>query len=446
MSISSNLIFGVDDKPPFLTSLFSGLQHTFVMSSTLILPVAIISEIGGTPLQIRSVVSFSMIAAGFVTILQSFRGPVGAGYLCPYLAGVPYFSAAMNAAWLGGMPLMAGMFLVSGLFESVFSRLVTRLRFLFPVEVTGVVVMMVGIALIPLGVSNFLGIETDEALFEMADLLVGFITIAVMIGLNTWASGNLRVYCVFIGMILGYILAYFFGIMTPLDIEEVLSADFFAFPRIIHGGWSFNSSLLIPFIIAALCTNLKGIGDIITCQKINDDNWKQPGMRSIANGLLAGGLGTILAGVLGGQGVSTSSSNIGVSAATGTTSRRIGVVAGGLFIAFACFPKIAAIFAIMPKPVMGAVLIFVTCYMIIAGIQILMSVELDIQKIFIVGTAITFGLSADILPDLYNYIPAGLKPFFSSSLTLSTVLAITMTQIFKIGDFIKSKLTRSDSV
>ena len=445
MAISSNLIYGVNDRPPLHIILFSGIQHTFVMSSTLILPVVIISEIGGTQQQIQSVVSFTMIAAGLTTIIQFIRGPVGAGYLLPYLSAVPYFSASMKAAWLGGLPLLAGMSLIAGFFETVFSRLIRKLRFLFPTEVTGVVVLMVGVALIPLGVSNFMGIETAEAIFEIPDIAVGLITLTVMIGLNIWASGSLRIYCVIIGMTLGYVLAYSFGIITELDINNVTQAGWFSFPRVIHGGYKFDVSMLAPFLIAALCTSLKGIGDIITCQKINSDDWKEPDMKSISNGLLAGGMGTIISGALGGLGVGTSSSNVGVSAATGTTSRYVGISAGGLFILFACLPKITALFSIMPKPVMGAILIFVTCYMITAGMQILMTVELDVHKIFIIGGSIIFGLSVDILPNLYDYLPGGLKTIFSSSLTLSTILAITFTQLFKIGDFIKAKLFKTDT-
>ncbi len=445
MAISSNLIYGVDDRPPIIITFLAGIQHTFVMSSTLILPVVIISEIGGTQQEIQSVVAFTMIAAGFTTMLQFMKGPIGSGYLCPYLAGVPYFSASMKAAWLGGMPLLSGMIVMSGIFESIFSRAVRKIRFLFPTEVTGVVVLMVGVALIPLGASNFLGLETDETLFQIPDIIVGITTLAIMIGLNVWATGPLRVYCVFIGMTIGYILAYSIGIMTPIDINHVTTAKWFSFPESRFSGFAFDKSLILPFTIAALCSCLKSIGDFITCQKINSDDWKEPDMTSISNGLLGGGIGTFTSGLLGGLGVGTSSSNVGVSAATGATSRYIGISAGLLFILFACLPKISALFSIMPKPVMGAILIFVTSYMITAGMQILMSVETDIQKIFIIGVSIIFGLSADILPNLYDYLPEGLKPVFSSSMTLSTVLAITLAQIFKVGDIIKNALTRNPS-
>lgn len=257
-----------------------------------------------------------------------------------------------------------------------------------------------------------------------------------MIGLTIWGGGKLRVYCVFTGMLIGYAAAYGAGVLTPMDLGRMAEAELVTIPSILHGGWTFDASLVFPFLIAALCTGLKAIGDIITCQKINDDEWKKPNMHSISNGLLAGGIGTTLAGILGGMGISTSPSNIGVSVATGTTSRIIGFFAGGLFIVSACLPKVTTLFSVMPAPVMGAILVFVTCYMVTAGMQILLTVEMDARKVFVIGLAIVFGLSADILPDLYNYIPTWVKPVFSSSLTLSTVVAILLTQVFRAGDAI----------
>ena len=157
-----NIIFGVNEKPPLAAVLLLGLQHIFVMSSTLLLPVVIVREIGGSFLEIRNVVSFSLIAAGIGTILQSLgKGIMGSGYLVPNICGPSYLSVSVQAAWLGGLPLMHGMIVVAGLFETLFSRVVHKLRVLFPTEVTGLVVLMVGVALIPLGASKFLGIQYE---------------------------------------------------------------------------------------------------------------------------------------------------------------------------------------------------------------------------------------------------------------------------------------------
>ena len=100
-----------------------------------------------------------MLAAGIGTMLQALgRWGIGSGYLVPNLVGPSFLSVSIQAAWLGGLLLMHGMTIVSGYFEALFSRVVHRLRFLFPSEITGLVVLMVGVALIPLGPSRFLGI------------------------------------------------------------------------------------------------------------------------------------------------------------------------------------------------------------------------------------------------------------------------------------------------
>jgi xanthine permease XanP len=318
-------------------------------------------------------------------------------------------------------------------FEALFSRIVRRLQILFPTEVTGLVVLMVGIALVPLGASKFLGIETEDAIIDASDVTVAAITLGLMIGLNIWSRGRIRLNCVLIGMAAGYVLAHPFGILSSADIARVWHSPFLALPDRSFISWSFDVSLLVPFLIASLASSLKTVGDLMTTQKVNDDAWVKVDMKSISGGLLADGIGCMFCGMLGGLGTSTSSSNVGMSAATGATSRRIAISAGCLFILFAFLPKLSALFSIMPQPVMGAILVFVTSFMVIARIQITLTTKLDTRKIFVTGISLIFGLSVDILPELYRNIHPWLRPLFSSSLTLSIILAIVLTQVFRIG-------------
>ena len=206
------------------------------------------------------------------------------------------------------------------------------------------------------------------------------------------------------------------------------------FPNLEYFGWSFDLALLVPFLIAIICSSLKSVGDITTCQKINDVEWKRPDMKNIGGGILSDGLSAIVSGLVGGMGQSTSSSNVGLSIGTGATSRRIAFAAGGILITLALFPKLAAVFVIMPKPVMGAALIYAVSFMIVAGIQIIMSRMLDARRTFLVGIPLIFGLSVDAIPELYENIHhPWLQPIFSSSLFLATVLVIILNLIFRIG-------------
>jgi xanthine permease XanP len=438
----SNLLYGVEDTPPVRRTVLLGLQHVFVMSVTLILPVLIVQAMGGTPAQAQHMVRMSLIAGGLGTLLQALhRGPVGSGYLCPQLSGPAYLSTSLLAAKTGGLSLVCGMTIIAGCFEALLSRVVYRLRALFPTEVTGLVVVMVGMALVPVGVSNFVGMARPDMVSETPKLLVGGLTLACMVGLTVWGKGPLRLYSVLIGMGIGYLAASVLGILPREQLDMVRQTVLVSVPAVGNIGWSFDTALLLPFLIAALASSLKAIGDLTTCQKINDADWQRPDIGSISRGLLADACGVLAAGVLGGMGQSTSSSNVGLSNATGATSRRIAYAAGGLAIALAFVPKLAIVLVIMPQPVIGATLIFVASFMLVAGIQIIMSRLLDARKTFIIGIAMIFGLSVDILPGLYANAPAWMQPLLSSSLSLATITALVLNLVFRIGMADRRRLT-----
>jgi len=429
----ANLIYGVDDRPPLSTLLLLGIQHIFLMSSTLVLPVVLVNEIGGSFNQVQGVVALTMVASGIGTIVQAFRfGVLGSGYLCPNLCGPNFFIASMEAAWLGGLPLMRGMTIAAGLVEALFARVIHRLRSLFPPEITGLVVLMVAVGIIPLGVSKCFGINYEGEPIRGVNLLVATLTVLIMVGLNLRDRSGLKLYSVLIGMACGYLLSAAAGLLTGAQFVHVLSSPWLAVPH-YKGIFSldFRWSLLPTFAVVSITGALKSFGNLIMCEKVNDDDWKEPDMKRVGGGLLADSVSVTMSGLLGGMASDTSASNVALSRASGATSRWVGVMAGGLFIILAFFPKIGALLSIMPAPVMGAILVFVTCFMIMSGIQIILGTGPDPQKIFVIGIALIFGLGLEILPALYAGVPGWLRPLASSSLTLSTVLAVVLNQVLR---------------
>jgi NCS2 family nucleobase:cation symporter-2 len=175
------------------------------------------------------------------------------------------------------------------------------------------------------------------------------------------------------------------------------------------------------------------MGDVTTCQKINDAEWTRPNMRSISGGTLANGLSTATAGLLGTIGVNTLTSSVGLSGATGVTSRRIAYVIGGVFLILAFLPKAAALLAIMPRPVLGATLVFSACFVLINGLQIVTSRMLDPRRTFVIGLAFTLGLAVDLYPASFAALPAVVKPFAGSFLVLGTVSALLLNAVFRLG-------------
>jgi xanthine permease XanP len=404
------------------------------MTAGWVIVVVIVTTIGGTQEEIANVLRMSMIASGIATIVQSLpKSPIGSGYFCPISGGPAYISASILAGKVGGLRSVFVMTVISGLFEGLLARVVPRLRPLFPPEVTGLVVTMVGIELVALGCPRFLGFQTAGAGLQGTATTVATLTLAAMIGPTVWGKGILKLYPVLIGLVIGYSLAYFLGLFEMERLQKMLAAPMIRLPRKAQTGWTFDLALLPAFLIASLASTLKAVGDLTLCQKINDADWKRTDMQSVSGGIFAGAIGTGLSGLLGGIGQSTFSSNVGLSLATGATSRSIAIPCGILMILLAFLPKLAAFFAVMPDPVMGAILIYVACYMILAGIQVITSRMLDARRIFVVGIALIFGLSVDMVPGLYDNVPDLIQPLFSSSLAISTILVVFLNLLFRIG-------------
>jgi xanthine permease XanP len=435
-----NLIFGVEDKLPLPLLFLLSLQHIFLMSSTLVLPVILVTEIGGSFDQLRSVVALTMISCGLGTIFQAFRFSwFGSGYLCPNLCGPNFFTASMTAAWLGGLPLMRGMTIVAGLVEVVFARALRRIKFLFPPEITGLVVLMVAMGLIPLGVSKSLGINYEGEPIQGACVAVSFLTLLVMVGINIWGKGKLKLYSVLGGLVTGYLLSLLVGLLNEAHFHTIATAPWMALPS-TEGmlNITFKWSLLPIFAIVSITGALKSFGNLIMCEKINDKEWKQPDTRRIGNGLVADAFCVTVSGLLGGMASDTSASNVAFSAASGATSRYIGYMVGALFIVLGFLPKITGVLSIMPMPVMGAILIFVTCFMIFSGMQIIFGAGMDNRKTFVIGISLVFGMSLDLIPSLFIGIPYAIRPLFESSLTLSTVMAVVLNQVLRLGEIPKT--------
>ncbi|MEM5786692.1 MAG: solute carrier family 23 protein [Syntrophobacteraceae bacterium] len=428
------LFYGVDDKPGLPTMILLGIQHIFALSIAFIFPVVIVDAIGGTPEQAGSMISVAMIATGIGTILQSLnKGVVGSGYLCPLVNGPAFLSASILAGKSGGLSLIFGMTAVGGAFECLFSRIIPRMRAIFPAEVTGTIVTMVGIEVIPVAVRRFVGIDRLNHEPDTVSFCVALTTLFAMVTFNVWGKGRLRLFSMLLGLLVGYILSLFTGILTTEHLHRILEAPFLTLPPIGQYGISFDAVLLVPFLVATLSSALKATGDITICQKINDVEWKRPDMKSISRGILASSIGNIVSGLTGGLGQSVSSSNIGLSIATGATSRIIAWPTGIILILLAFLPKLAMVYVIMPTPVMGASLIFAVSFMILAGFQIIMSRMIDSRKTFVIGISIIFGLSIDFIPDLTRGIHPWIQPLFSSSLSVATLCAVILNLFFRIG-------------
>jgi len=428
----ANLIYDVDDIPPMAVQIPAAFQHLFVLSVGWVYVLLVVNAMGGTSAEMQSLIRMSMIASGIATIVQSKRG-IGNGYLCPLTCSLTYMAPVVLAGLAGGYSLIFGMLLAAGVAGMLVSRVVHRLRILFPPEVTGLMVAMSGLQLVALGCSRFLGYSKATSAVDPRALLIGLVTLFAMIVPTIWTRSKLHLFPMLIGVAAGYAAASALGEFHISQMLAQMPPGFLTFPHRAAPGLSFKFELLPPFLIAALTASLKTVGDTTLCQKANDTAWKRADMQSVSGGVFANGFGSAISGLLGGIGQNTTSSSIGISIAAGTTSRAIAWPLGLLVIALAFVPKAATIVAALPVPAVGAVLIYAACFIVLGGLQLLTSRMLDARRIFAVGIALIFGLSVEIVPDLYRTLPTFLKPIFSSSTSVAAVLVVILSLLFRIG-------------
>jgi len=430
----ANLVYDVDEVPPLFTTILLSVQHVFVLSVGWIFVVVFVTSTTGSSAQAANIIRISMIASGIATMFQALRiGPIGSGYLCPFACGPAYLAASIVVGRSIGLAAVFGFTTLAGLFESILSRLVQRLRSLFPPEVTGLVVTMVGIEMISLGCPRFFGYTGPSEPINPRALLVGIITLGAMLGPSVWGKGKIRLFPVLLGLVAGFTSSLVLGVLTLGQLRVSLSAPLFSLPHREHVAWTFAPAFVLTFLVASLSSMLKSVGDLTLCQKINNTKWERTDMKPVSGGILAGSLCSFFSGLVGGMGQSTFSSNVGLSIATGVTSRTVAYPTGVILILLAFFPKLAAVFADMPAPVMGAVLVYVACFMIVGGFQVITSRMLDTRKTFVVGIPLIIGLSVEIVPQVYAGLPSLIRPIFASALAPATILVVILNALFRIG-------------
>lgn len=430
----ANLLYGVDDTPPVKICILLAIQHIFFLTGGLMIVSMTLGMVGCSTSTIQNVVTMSMIAGGIATILQALKkGPVGSGYLCAEETDPTFIAVSVTAGASGGLPLIFGMTMVSGMIECFLARIMHRLRVLLPPEVTGVVLTMVAFNVIPIITLDFFGLSTASQSIEANNVIVALLTLAMMVGTNVWGSGKLRLYSVIIGIICGYLVSIFLGVLKFEQLHWLANEPLFALPDPSEIAWAFDVRLLIPIIVVTLASTLKSVATLTMCQKINDAEWSRPDLTNIGKGTMADGLASILGGALGGMGKSLYAASVGLSVATGVTSRVIAFYVGGIYIALAFLPKFSGFFSIMPKPVMGGALVFMASIMIISGFQIMTSRMIDIRRTFVIAVSLMFGISVDIYPDLYRHVHPWIQPLVNSSLSVATVLAILLNLIMRLG-------------
>jgi NCS2 family nucleobase:cation symporter-2 len=435
----ANLVYGVEEAPPHLVTLISAVQHVGVIAIFMIYPLIIGREAGVSADVLSAMLRMGMLALAVAVLLQALpRGPVGSRFLAPSIFTGVYLAPSLLAVKTGGMPLLWGMTIFAGLVEVALSRVWTRLRTFIPSETAGLVVFLIGVIIGLAALRILVGEGTSGSLTGRDGIIAG-LALAVMIGLNIWNKGQLRLFCILIGMVVGYIAAVAMGLLTLADFHSVLQQPLVAMPTLAHVSWTFDPELIIPFAVSGLAAAMGTTAVITTYQRTTDADWVRPEMKSIRGGIFGDGIAASVAGLIGTYGLTVSTANVGLVAATGVASRRIAFVIAAILAVGAFLPQFVSVLAIMPPPVMASALLFTAVFIMISGVQIISTRALDARRTLVIGMGMMAFFVVSVFPSAFSGVPHWLQPLVNSPLVLGTLVALALNLVFRLG--IRRKVT-----
>src|SRR6267154_4468654 len=178
---------------------------------------------------------------------------------------------------------------------------------------------------------------------------------------------------ILIGLMIGYVVALATGVLELDKLRAIVSSPVLAVPSVGHLAWSFDATLIVPFVVTALATAMVTTAIVTSYQRITDADWVRPDMRSIASGIRGDGVSTVIAGALCSFGLAVGPANAGLVAATGVASRSVAYAIAAILVLAGVVPAFAALLTVMPVPVMAAGLLFPAAFVMINGVQIVSS-------------------------------------------------------------------------
>jgi NCS2 family nucleobase:cation symporter-2 len=427
------LLYAVNETPPAAVLVVAALQQVAVMASSLSYPIILGHEAGLSGAHMLDFISLSLLSLGIGTILLCANSRfIGSGYLCPAGYTQIYLGPSLFAVKIGGLASAFGMTIVAGFLQLAMAPLLQRMRALLPSEIAGLVIAIVGLSLAGLGLRYSLDINNPQGI-QPTHIAIAAISLVTMIVLNVWTSGYTKMFCVLIGISVGYVASAAFGVLDLAPMLPDAGLPILRVPSVEHIAWHFDPTLLAPFAIVAVATTLRAMGDVSNAERLNDKDWIRPNFRALAGGVAANGLASMICGLFGTTGLNTYSSSVGLSGATGVTSRAVGYGVGVAFALLSFVPAAGIAIAGEPAPVLGASMFFSSAFVFISGLQMITARLLDARKTIVIGFSFAMAVMADVYHDVFTHVPPVLQPIFGNALVLGTLCAVLLNLIMRIG-------------
>lgn len=271
--MQNGLIYELEDRPPLKDTLFAAMQHLLAIFVAIITPPLIISGALGFDVVTTSfLVSMSLFVSGIATFIQCRRfGGVGCGLLCVQGTSFSFISPIIMAGAIGGLPAIFGATMVGALAEVFVSRILKYAMKIVTPLVSGIVVTLIGISLIKVGITSCGGgVEAlkDGTFGSYQNLGIAALVLLLIVLFNRSSNRYLRMGSIIIGIMVGYVVSLFCGMVDFTDMPEYSLLNV---PLPFRYGISFNVSAILAFAIVYVITAIEAYGDITAIRSFQEN-------------------------------------------------------------------------------------------------------------------------------------------------------------------------------
>lgn len=433
----SGLIYGLNDRPPLRETLFAALQHLLAIFVAIVTPPLIIA--GALELDLETtgfLVSMALFASGVATFVQCKRiGGIGAGLLCIQGTSFSFIGPIITAGLTGGLPVIFGVCMAAASVEMLVSRVLKYMSRIITPLVSGIVVTLIGLSLIKVGVTACGGgaaAQADGTFGSFQNVGLAALVLVLIISFNRSSNRYLRMSSIVIGLMVGYVVAWFMGMV---DFSSVESYGGFNIPVPFKYGLSFDWSAFIALGLIYLITAIEAYGDITANSIISGEPVEgEVFVKRASGGILADGFNSMLAGVFNSFPNSVFAQNNGMIQLTGVASRYVGYYIAGILVILGLFPAVGLVFSLIPEPVLGGATLLMFGTVASAGVRIIASQPIDRKATLVIALSFALGFSVELVPEILCQLPQTAQNIFSSGITTGGLTAIISNALIRIKD------------
>ena len=435
-------LFDFYGKPSFGQAMPLAIQHVLAMIVGCVTPSIIVAGVAGLSQQDSVIlIQAALVMSALTTLLQLFPFiktkwfAIGSGL--PVMMGISFaYVPSMQAIAVEyDIATILGAQIVGGIIALLVGLNIKRIRKFFPPLITGTVVFAIGLSLYPTAINYMAGGDSSENYGSWQNWLVAIITLIVVTFLNHYGKGIWKLASILIGIIVGYIVALFFGM---IDFSSVASASFFQLPKPMHFGITFEPSSCVAIGILFAINAVQAIGDFsaTTTGAMN----RMPTDKELTGGIVGYGISNIICAFFGGLPTATYSQNVGIVATTKVTSRRVMGLSAVILLAAGLIPKFSSLLTTIPYCVLGGATISVFASIAMTGMKLIASEELNFRNTSIVGLAIAVGMGVTQASASLAQFPDWVTTIFGKSpVVLATISAIILNLVLPKQMDVKAK-------